>query len=204
MWDSYTAIRNSDPDVILLSLQHWASKNGVKAEIMDLGPPIREERGSTIPDYRYGNVLVYPAKNQWTRVEWPTHFLGPAGAASLSLSKEAGDLVSHCEIADSVWMHFLMKNGEVLDQFCQMPDFFESKSSEFMKLWSGNFRYSEDVPDGTKHAKDDTYEIYNALVFWDFWKHCGISAEQFRADYHRKSLRFLTEVDRLPDLGIGI
>lgn len=99
-------------------------------------PAQRVGEGDAGPD----DVTVFAPVNGWTVVLWPAYFSDVPAAQSVS--RVLGVLASTVHIHDGdYWGHTLLRDGQVVDRFASMPDYFTDDPDEVAALartWAGN------------------------------------------------------------------
>lgn len=79
------------------------------------------------------DVLAYPPQDGWTVVLWPQYWA--AAPASAFVCQQLGGVSSAVSIHDGdYWTHTLLRDGETLDRFASMPDYFTDDPDEIARL----------------------------------------------------------------------
>lgn len=111
---------------------------------------------------RHDNFCVLEEADGNTTVLYPDGFLGWDEASSF-LSKELKTAVFSLHIHDGdLWMYTLYADGEVVDQFNPVPDYWEEVSAEERESWKGSARTVAQYVPGL-----DPKSIENYLTSWD-------------------------------------
>jgi len=182
-----SAFQTEDLDAVLDAVPAFFRTNSWPTEqIPDIGTP-------TVDDVR-----IYAPENGWTVVVWPPSFSEEPAARAMSGS--LGVLASTVRVHDGdYWRHVLLRDGEVLDRFASMPDYFTDDPAEVARLrtkFGGDpavvaaavgcttaqlapyMVHVDFDPDGTpvQHGKafpEDTSEVDSPWVFASFWRQFG-------------------------------
>ncbi|BEL04066.1 hypothetical protein Q0Z83_022570 [Actinoplanes sichuanensis] len=167
------------------------------AELVAAGEPVVAE-----------DVLIYAPVSGWTVIVWPGYFTELAAVEFMS--RELNALASTVRIHDGdYWSHTLLRDGDTLDRFATMPDYFTDEPAEVERLrakYAGRpavvaettgspmadvapYLVQADPVDESSAGKafvDDEFDLDDPWVFVDFWRRLGprypddISAHQAR------------------------
>lgn len=88
------------------------------------------------------DIRVFTAADQWVAVLFPEYFNARDLPLARAVTRILNTNASLVHTYDSeYWAHFLLDRGNVIDQFCSRPHFFEQDSAGHAKrsqLWSGD------------------------------------------------------------------
>jgi len=192
-----SAFRSDHLDRVLDTVRQFFEKYGTHADRIE---------GD---DAEGDDVLVFRSVNGWVVVAWPQYFSDVPAAEFISGA--LGVLASTVRIHDGdYWSHTLFRDGQVLDRFASMPDYFTDDPAEASRLareWAGDpsivseavGRPVDDVAPylvhivldddgyatagGGKAVADDSFDREVPWVFTDFWRRLGIDYPNDLTDF---------------------
>ncbi|MFI5934780.1 hypothetical protein [Actinoplanes sp. NPDC051494] len=117
-----SAFRTEDLDAVLDAVPIFFRTNSWPTE------QITGNGAATADDIR-----VFAPENGWTVVLWPPSFIEEAAARFMS--RGLGVLASSVRVHDGdYWRHVLLRDGDVLDRFASMPEYFTDDPGEVARL----------------------------------------------------------------------
>lgn len=140
------------------------------------------------------------------------------------LSDKLNCLVSHIRVYDGdYWAHFYFKDGNVLDMFASIPDYFEQDQAQIERLknkykanpskiavfYPGALdpadieKYFEHIDLNKSYSKaysSDEHNLDDFWVFTDFWKKLGIVYPEIEENRPRDVVELLEEPDKVKSL----
>jgi hypothetical protein len=136
---------------VVRSLEEYASSKG---GLMEQASPQKEP---------FDHLVISGGEDGRVTVLYPDNFLGWDEASSfLSVSLGAPVFSFHIHDGD-LWMYALFVNGEAVDHFNPIPDYWsEEVSPEERSLWAGDAEVIADIWKGV-----DASSIEKYLVTWD-------------------------------------
>ncbi|MEV6243064.1 hypothetical protein [Lentzea sp. NPDC051838] len=183
-----SAFKTADVIAVVAAVSGFVAAHSSPAARVEAAEPVTADE-----------VQIYPPANGWTVVLWPNYFIEVAAAEHMS--RELGVLTSTARIYDGdYWTHSLLRDGETLDRFASIPDYFAEDEDEAAALatkYAGKPEViadatgcpveqvapylvhieedeeGDDEPDRVKAFPDDEFELDSAWVFVDFWRRFG-------------------------------
>lgn len=168
------------------------------------------------------DVLIYAPVSGWTVIVWPGYFTELAAVEFMS--RELNALASTVRIHDGdYWSHTLLRDGDTLDRFATMPDYFTDEPAEIERLRS---KYAgkpavvaqttgspvsdvapylvqadpDDEDESGKAFADDEFDLDDPWVFVDFWRRLG---PRYPDDISKHQARIRPAADWVKNLSGG-
>jgi hypothetical protein len=176
---SVSAFRGTEVGALRDAIAAYAGEHGVSVAPVD----------GRDDDHRDISLFA----GDWAVVLWPEHFNVHDVPACARLSADLGTLVSAIHTFDGdYWVHNVFRDGERLDRFASMPDYFTDTGAT---RWAGDparvaaafGRAPEQVAPYYVHQSvhaeepagkafgDDEFDLDNMWVFADLWRRLGIA-----------------------------
>jgi hypothetical protein len=175
------AVRMPDVDVVVRATASWFDAFGVTLE-------------TSARSSRWSEMDFFGADERGWTVVIPPYDVA-SDQLGLGISK-AGLITSAVSIYEDVlWTHVLCENGEVVDRFVNIPDYF-GDDDDPGPTWRGNgaavgsalgadaaliapyfrqFRALENPQGGTRAHDDDEWDLLDGWVIVDLWRRIGIT-----------------------------
>lgn len=193
MADHYVAIQHADAKRVGEAVLAYADAYGVTGYLVPAG----DEEADSV------DVTVYPAVGGWTVLGWPYSPFNAGFSAARELTGTLRTVASAvCTYEHALWIHVLFADGEEVDRFANLPDYFTDDPGEIAAnrlLWAGNpaaIAEATGVPvaeiapylvhltdDQYRHGArpahpDDAHTLDDVEVVVELWRRLGITFPQ--------------------------
>ncbi len=190
-----SAVRDRPVKKVASQIQSCVSKHGVACKPVTSGPVVDAT-----------DVRIFAPTNSWTVVLWPEYFNIHDIEVCKELSAALRTTISTVHVYDGdYWTHVLLRDGEALDHFASMPNYFDEEDGEDgdeaephgaarARKWAGDasvvakalslpspdaitpyFVSVDEDTDDEKAFPEDEFELSDFWVFTDFWRKTGVA-----------------------------